>query len=144
MTITGQSALSSEEIDRMVRDAEQHAEEDRRRAEEADTRNTAETLLHRTDKLLADEGEKLPAELKARVEEAQRSVRSQLEDGDVEALRTATDGLMAVSQEVGQALYAAGAQEQAGAATGASGTGGSASSDDDIVDAEVVDDEDGR
>lgn len=140
MTITGQSALPKDDIDRMVRDAEQYAEEDRRRKEEADTRNAADTLLYQADKLLRDSGDKLPADLKARIEDAQGKVRTALEGSDVASIQTATDDLMRVSQEAGQALYAAGAQEQAGAQTTGGFTGdGGAAGEDDIVDAEVVD-----
>jgi molecular chaperone DnaK len=142
MTITGQSALPKEDIDRMVRDAEAHAEEDRKRKEEADVRNTADNLLYQTDKLLKDNDEKIDAELKAKVEEAQTKVREAVKGDDVEAIRTSTDELMKVSQEVGQALYAAGAQDQAGAQTFTE-DGDAAGADDDIVDAEVVDEEDG-
>ncbi len=134
MTISGQSALPKDDIDRMVRDAEQYADEDRRRRDEADTRNTADNLLYQADKLVRDNGDKLPAELKARIEDAQGKVRTALEGTDIASIRTATEDLMRVSQEAGQALYAAGAQEQAGAQTTDATT-----SDEDIVDAEVVD-----
>ncbi len=136
MTITGQSALPKDDIDRMVRDAEQFAEEDRRRRAEADARNNADNLLYQTEKLLRDQGEKIPADMKARLEEAQGRVRDALEGTDAEAISTATDDLMRTSQEVGQALYAAGAAEQAGQQTTSSA---GAASDEDIVDAEVVD-----
>jgi molecular chaperone DnaK len=139
MTITGQSALPKDDIDRMVRDAEQYADEDRRRREEADTRNTADNLVYQSEKLLRDSGDKLPAELKARIEDAQAKVRTALEGSDVDSIRTSTDDLMRVSQEAGQALYAAGAQDQAGAQTTTTGP----AADDDIVDAEVVDEGDG-
>jgi molecular chaperone DnaK len=139
MTITGQSALPKEDIERMVRDAEQHAEDDRRRKEEAEARNNADNLLYQTDKLIKDEGEKVPAELKARVEEAQGKVREALKGEDTGAISTASDELMRVSQEVGQALYAAGAADQAGQQTTGGFTGDAAGGDDDIVDAEVVD-----
>lgn len=138
MTITGQSALPKEDIDRMVRDAEQFAEEDRRRRAEADARNNADTLLYQTEKLLRDSGDKVPADLKAKLEEAQGRVREALKGTDTDAITAASDDLARLSQEVGQALYAAGA-EQAGAAHGAGATG-----DDDIVDAEVVDEGPGR
>ncbi len=141
MTITGQSALPKEDIDRMVRDAEQYAEEDRKRREEAEVRNNADNLLYQTDKLLADSGDKIDASLKARVEESQGKVREALKGEDIESIRTSTDELMRVSQEVGQALYAAGAQDQAGAQTFSQDQTGS--DDEEIVDAEVVDEEDG-
>ncbi|MGH8895694.1 MAG: molecular chaperone DnaK [Egibacteraceae bacterium] len=137
MTITGQSALPKDDIDRMVRDAEQFAEEDRRRRAEADARNNADNLLYQTEKLLRDQGEKIPADLKARLEEAQGRVRDALKGTDADAISTATDDLMRTSQEVGQALYAAGAE--AAAQQAGSSHGGGATSDEDIVDAEVVD-----
>ncbi|MGH3665387.1 MAG: molecular chaperone DnaK [Egibacteraceae bacterium] len=151
MTITGQSALPREDIDRMIRDAEAHADEDRRRREEADTRNNADTLLYQTEKLVRDSGDKISPEHKAKLEESQGKVREALNGSDNEAIRSATEDLMRVSQEVGQALYAAGSP---GAASGAgqdqpaSGFAGgqegsqAAGGDEDIVDAEVVDEGD--
>jgi molecular chaperone DnaK len=144
MTITGQSALPKEDIDRMVRDAESFAEEDRKRRAEADARNNADTLLYSTEKLVRDNGDKISAEHKARLEESQGKVRSALEGSDADAITAATDDLMRVSQEVGQALYAAGAADQAGQATAGGFAGGQGSSDDDIVDAEVVDEGEDR
>jgi len=144
MTITGQSALPKEDIDRMVRDAEAFAEEDRKRRVEADARNNADTLLYSTEKLVRDNGDKISAEHKARLEESQGKLRSALEGSDADAITTATDDLMRVSQEVGQALYAAGAADQAGQATTGGFAGSQASSDDDIVDAEVVDEGEDR
>jgi len=144
MTITGQSALPKEDIDRMVRDAEAHADEDRRRREEADARNSADTLLYQTDKLVRDNGDKIGPELKARLEDAQGKVRTALEGSDVESLKTSTDELIRVSQEAGQAIYAASSQEQAGQQTTGDFTQGQAQADDDIVDAEVVDEGDDR
>jgi len=138
MTITGQSAIPRDDIDRMIREAEAHADDDRRRKEEADARNTADTVVYQAEKMVRDSGEKLTPEIKARLEEAQGAVRTALEGTDTGAIQTATDNLMRVSQEAGQALYAAGAQEQAGAqTTGRFGDDGSG--EDDIVDAEVVD-----
>jgi molecular chaperone DnaK len=138
MTITGQSALPKDDIERMVRDAEAHAEEDRRRREEAELRNTADNAVYQTEKLVRDSGERIPAEHKARLEEAQGKVREALKGSDTDAIRNATDELMRVSSEVGQALYAAGAADQAGQQA-AGGYAGGSSSDDEIVDAEVVD-----
>ena len=136
MTITGQSALPKDDIDRMVRDAEQYAEEDRRRREEAEVRNTADNLLYQTEKLVRDNDDKISAEHKAKLEESQRKVREALDGTDSEAIKNATDDLMRVSQEVGQAMYAAGAADHAAQHT-ASGAG--APDDDEIIDAEVVD-----
>jgi molecular chaperone DnaK len=141
MTITGQSALPKDDIDRMVRDAEQHAEEDRKRREEAEVRNTADNLLYQTEKLVTDNADKISAEHKAKLEQTQGQLREALKSDNVQTIRNASDELMRVSQEVGQAMYAAGAADQAGQQTagGFTDTGGG---DDDIVDAEVVDEGD--
>ncbi len=142
MTITGQSALPKEDIDKMVRDAEAYADEDRKRKVEADARNNADNLLYQTEKLLRDNGDKIDAEHKARLEEAQGAVREALNGTDSDAISNTTDQLMRVSQEVGQALYAATASEQAGQQTAGGFTGDSGAADDeDIVDAEVVDED---
>jgi molecular chaperone DnaK len=144
MTITGQSALPKDQIDQMVRDAEAHAEEDRRRRAEADARNHADTLLYQTDKLLTDNGDKVSAEHKAQLEEAQGKVRDALNGTDAEVITKATEDLMRISQEVGQAMYAATAADQSaqGATGDFGGDAGGAAGDDDIVDAEVVDEGD--
>jgi molecular chaperone DnaK len=143
MTITGQSALPKDDIDRMVRDAEQHAEEDRKRREEAEVRNTADNLLYQTEKLVKDNPDKVSAEHKAKLEQTQGQLREALKTDNVQSIRNASDELMRVSQEVGQALYTSGAGDQAGQQTaGGFADGGSATNDDDIVDAEVVDEGD--
>ena len=121
MTITGQTALSSDEIQRMVRDAEAHAEEDRRRREEAEVRNTADSLVYQTEKLVKDHGDE-------QVEKALQALKEALEGSDLDAIRARTDALAAASQSLSQRLY-----EQASAADGQGG------SDDEIVDAEIVD-----
>ena len=141
MTITGQSALPKDQIDQMVRDAEAHAEEDRRRKAEADARNNADSLLYSTEKLVRDNDDKISAEHKAQLEDAQGKVRDALNGTDADVIAKATEDLMRVSQEVGQAMYAAGAADQS--AQGATGDfGGDSGSDDDIVDAEVVEEGD--
>ncbi|MGI9018779.1 MAG: molecular chaperone DnaK [Euzebya sp.] len=140
MTISGQSALPREDIDKMIRDAEQYAEEDRQAREAAETRNAADSLLFQTEQLLSDNGDAIEADAKARLEQAQDDLREALKGEDNEALKTASDALMRVSQEIGQALYAATAD--AGGAPGSGGAAGASEEDDDeIVDAEVVDDE---
>jgi molecular chaperone DnaK len=141
MTITGQSALARDDIQQMVRDAEQHAEEDRQRREEAEVRNTADTLVYQTEKLLREQGEKISGEEKDGVESALKTLKEALAGSDVEAIKTATETLMNVSQSFAQKLYEAAAAEQS-ATAGASGDGATASSapnDDDVVDAEIVD-----
>jgi molecular chaperone DnaK len=136
MTITGGSGLSKDEIDRMMKDAESHADEDRQRREDAETRNVAESLLYTTEKFVADNGDKIPAEKKAELETALETLKKALDGNDYTAIKAAHETLSRVSQEAGGALY-----EQAAAnAGGGTGTGsGETASDDSVVDAEVVD-----
>ena len=145
MTITGGSALPKDDIERMMKDAEAHAEEDKKRREEAETRNLAESLQYQTEKFLAENGDKIPAEKKEELGEALTELRSALGGSDIAAIKSAQEKVARVSQEVGGALYAQ--QAEAGAA-GAGETpgdgaqaGGATSGDDDVVDAEIVDDE---
>jgi molecular chaperone DnaK len=143
MTITGGSGLSKEEIDRMMADAEAHAEDDRKRRDQAEVRNLAEGLQYTTEKFLADNGDKIPAEKKTELESALDEVKKTLEGNDVDAIKAAHEKLSRVSQETGSAMYeansAAGDAGSAGS-TGGEGAGPSASADDDtVVDAEVVD-----
>ena len=142
MTITGQSALPKDQIDQMIRDAEAHAEEDRRRKVEADARNNADTLLYSTEKLVKDNDDKISAEHKAQLEEAQGKVRGALNGTDADVITKAAEDLMRISQEVGQAMYAAGAADQSAQGTAGGFAGGDADGEDDIVDAEVVDEGD--
>jgi molecular chaperone DnaK len=147
MTITGQSSLARDDIEKMVRDAEQHAEEDRRRREEAEVRNQADTLVYQTDKLLKEQGDKISGDEKSAVEEKLADLRTALNGTDVEAIRSATDALMSASQSFTQKLYEAAAAESAAAGGNPTDAGaGSASQpqDDDVVDAEIVDDEEQR
>ena len=139
MTITGGSALPKDDIDRMVKEAEVHAEEDKARREEAEVRNSAEQLVHQTEKFIADNGEKLPDEPKQRVTEAIAAVKTALDGTDIATLKTAVETLANESQQLGSALYA---QNQADGAPGEPDADGAAASgsDDDIVDAEIVDD----
>jgi molecular chaperone DnaK len=142
ITITGQSSLSKDQIDQMVRDAESHADEDRSRREEADARNRAETLLYQTEKLLADQGDKVPGDQRAAVETAIVDVRSALNDGDAEAINTATEALVAASQQLSQSLYEqAAANDAAAQPGGGDGPGDQAPSDDEVVDAEIIEDD---
>ncbi|WP_413808264.1 molecular chaperone DnaK [Streptomyces sp. OE57] len=143
MTVTGGSALPKDDIDRMMREAEQYAEEDHKRREAAETRNQAEQLVYQTDKFLKDNEEKVPGEVKTEVEEALTELKEKLEGEDTAEIRTATEKVAAVSQKLGQAMYAnteAGAAD-AGAAGAAGAEGGQAKADDDVVDAEIVDDD---
>jgi molecular chaperone DnaK len=140
MTITGGSGLSKDEIDRMMRDAESHAEEDRKRRDEAEIRNSAEAAQFATEKFLADDGDKLPAEKKAELEAAVEELRKALNGADFDAIKAAQDAVSRVASEAGGAMYAA--QQAAAADAGAAGAAGddaSNSVDDTVVDAEVVD-----
>jgi molecular chaperone DnaK len=141
MTITGQSSLNKDDIDRMVKDAEAHAEEDRRRREEADVRNQADTLVYQTEKLLKDQGDKFTGDEKSAVEEKLADLKTAIGGTDIEAIRNATDALMSASQSFTQKLYESAAQQSGGDGSGPD-AGTSAPSDDDVVDAEIVDDED--
>jgi len=140
MTITGGSALPKEDIDRMVKEAEAHADEDKARREEAEIRNSAEQLVHQTEKFVKDNDEKLPDEPKQRVAQSIAKVNEALAGTDIPALKTAVEELANESQQLGAALYAQnqtdGSSTDGGTAPGA----GSSGSDDDIVDAEIVDD----
>jgi molecular chaperone DnaK len=146
MTITGQSSLAKDDIDRMVRDAESHAEEDRRRREEAEVRNQADTLVYQTEKLLKEQGDKISGDEKSAVEDKLAGLKSALGGSDVEAIRNATDALMSASQTFTQKLYEAASAESAaaGGGPGPDGAGASQPADDEVVDAEIVDDEDQR
>ena len=147
MTISGGSALPKEDIDRMVKEAEAHAEEDKKRREDAETRNSAEQQAYSIEKLLKDNKDKLPEDVHSEVSEAVADLKKALEGDDIEPVKTAQEKLSSVAQKVGEAIYQADAASQAaGDASGAaSSAGGSTSSDDeDIVDAEIVDEEDSK
>jgi molecular chaperone DnaK len=145
MTVTGGSALPKEEIDRMMREAEQHAEEDRRRREAAETRNQAEQLVYQTEKFLRENGDRVPGEVRGQVREAVDEVKAALErHADVAELRTAIERLVTVSQRMGQALYErAGTAGPDGASAGSSASGErhDTADEDTVVEAEIVDDE---
>ncbi|MFI6821214.1 molecular chaperone DnaK [Micromonospora sp. NPDC050187] len=147
MTITGGSSLPKDDIERMRRDAEDHAEEDKRRREEAETRNVAEALQWQTEKFLAESGDKLPGENRDQINEALGELRGALGGQDIEKIKSAHERLAQVSQQAGSLLYAQqqGEQgEQPGAAGAAGGApGGAQAGADDVVDAEIVD-EDGK
>ena len=134
MTITGGSSLSKEEIDRMVRDAEAHAEDDRQRRAEAEVRNNADGLVYQTEKLLKDQAESFQGTERQDVESALAALKEAIAGTDVEAIKSATDKLLSVSQSFSQRLY-----EEAAKANAPTAGGPSTSNDDDIVDAEIVD-----
>jgi molecular chaperone DnaK len=138
MTISGQSSLSKDDINQMVKDAEAHAEEDRKRREEAEVRNNADSLVYQTEKVLRDQGDKVSAEEKAAVEEPLASLKKALEGNDNAVIKSATETLMSASQAFSQKLYEAAARDAN--ATGSSASGQASDvNDDEIVDAEIVD-----
>jgi len=139
MTISGQSTLSKDDIDKMVKDAEAHAEEDRKRREEAEIRNNADSLVYQTEKVLRDQGDKVSADEKAAVEAPLADLKKALEGNDSASIKAATEALMSASQAFSQKLYEAAARDANATGTSASGQNGSAASDDEIVDAEIVD-----
>ncbi|MBM6980018.1 MAG: molecular chaperone DnaK [Actinomyces succiniciruminis] len=143
MTISGGSALPKEDIDRMVKEAEAHAEEDKKRREEAETRNMAEQQVYSIEKLLKENKDKLPQDVNSEVSAAVDELKKALEGTDIEPVKAAQEKLNEVSQKIGQALYAS---EQAAQAAGdaASAQAQSSAEDDDVVDAEIVDDEDAK
>ena len=142
MQITGGSALSKDDIDRMMRDAEAHAEEDRQRREDAEVRNQGESLVYQTEKFVKENEEKLPADVKDSVNAALAETQQALQGTDAGAIKAATEKLATESQKLGAALY----QQQGGADAGAAGAGGSTAGgpqqgQDDVVDAEIVDED---
>jgi molecular chaperone DnaK len=142
MTITGQSSLAKEDITQMIKDAEAHAEEDKRRREEAEVRNNADNLVYQTEKVLREQGDKVTEEERAAVEQPLADVKAALSGTDTEAIKSASERLMTASQAFSQKLYEAAARDTAGAAgTSASGASASGPSDDEVVDAEIVDEE---
>ena len=144
MTISGGSALPKEDIDRMVKEAEAHAEEDKKRREDAETRNSAEQQAYSIEKLLKDNKDKLPEDVHSEVSEAVADLKKALEGDDIEPVKTAQEKLSSVAQKVGEALYQADAAAQAAGDASASSAGSASSDDEDIVDAEIVDDEDSK
>ncbi|MDD7687458.1 MAG: molecular chaperone DnaK [Actinomycetaceae bacterium] len=154
ITITGGSALSKEDIDRMVAEAEAHAAEDEKRKQEADVRNVAEQQVYSIEKLLKDNADKLDDAVSNEVKEANEKLRTALEGDDIEAIKSAQEELNTKVQKIGEALYAQAAEQQGTGAAGAegwtdaakaAGAGSSSSTaDDDVVDAEIVDDDDAK
>ena len=136
MTITGGTKLSSDEIDKMVRDAEAHAEEDRKRRETVEVRNQADSVLYQTEKTLKEHGGKLDEADRKTVDDAVEDLKEALKGDDVDAIRSKTDGLLSASQKFAEVLY-----QRAQAEGGSTENGAAAPGDDDVVDAEVVDDQ---
>ncbi|GGW20084.1 chaperone protein DnaK [Streptomyces capoamus] len=138
MTVTGGSALPRDDIDRMVREAEQHAAEDRERREAAETRNQAEQLVYSTEKIIRDNADAVPADARSETETALAELKEKLKSEDTAAIRQALDRAAQAAQKIGTALYERSRTEQA-AQSGAGGTPGTGG-DDEVVDAEIVDD----
>jgi molecular chaperone DnaK len=156
MTITGGSALPKDDIERMMRDAQDHADEDKQRKEDAETRNLAEQLQWQTEKFLAESGDKLPEDSRNQISEALGDLRGALGGSDIEKIKTAHEKLASVSQQAGSLLYAQQNQDGTQGAPGPDGTqgapGGAAGASagpnagpnagaDDVVDAEIVEDD---
>jgi len=135
MTITGQSSLDKQDIERMVRDAEAHAEDDKRRREEAEVRNNADSLVYQTEKVLREHGDKISGAEKDAVDSALSELKAAVDGDDVDRIRRATEALMTASQSFSQKLYESASAES-------STTGGTTEpNDDDVVDAEIVDED---
>jgi molecular chaperone DnaK len=159
MTITGGSALPKDDIERMMRDAQDHADDDKRRREEAETRNLAEALQWQTEKFLAESGDKIPAEARDEMNEALGDLRAALGGNDIERIKTAHEKLSQASQKAGSSLYnqqsaageagpgagdpgaQAGPGAAAGGAAGAGAGTGAAGGTEDVVDAEIIDED---
>ena len=141
ITVTGGSALSKEDIERMIKDAEEHAADDAKRREDAETRNNAENFAYSTEKILSENEDKVPAEIADDVKEAIAEVRKALEGDDTAAVKTAHDALVEKAQRIGEAIYKA-EQDSPASGEAAGGNASAAGQDDDVVDAEIVDDED--
>jgi molecular chaperone DnaK len=136
MTITGGSSLPKEDIERMVREAEEHAAEDKKRREEQEDRNTGEQLVYQIEKLIKENDEKLPEDVKTEVQADVDALKTALAGDDIEAVKAAISKLNESQSKLGEAIYANAQNEEAPAADTAS--------DEDVVDAEVVDDEDDK
>ena len=140
MTITSSSSLSKEKIEEMIRDAESHAEDDKRRREEAEVRNNADSLVYQTEKVLKEQGDKVTEEEKAAVEGPLGILKTAIAGNNIDDIKAATETLMGASQAFSQKLYETAARDSEAAGTSASGAQG-APNDDDIVDAEIVDEQ---
>ena len=143
MTISGGSALSKDDIDRMMREAEQHADEDKQRRDEVEVRNTAEGLVYQTEKFLADNADKLPADAKANVDGPLDELKKAIDANDIPGMRAATDKVAQASQTLGAAMYAS-AQEAGGFEGAADADAEADLAEDDVVDAEIIDEEESK
>ncbi|MFS0701160.1 molecular chaperone DnaK [Cellulomonas sp. 179-A 4D5 NHS] len=141
MTITGGSALPKDEIDRMVKEAEAHAAEDKARREEAETRNSAEQLVYSTEKVLADNADKVSEDVSTEVKAAITELKTALEGTDLDEVKAKQANLATVSQKIGEAIYASNAAADAQGAPAEGAPAGDAPADEDVVDAEIVDED---
>jgi molecular chaperone DnaK len=139
--ITGGSALPKDDIEKMVRDAEEYADEDRKRREEAEVRNQADTLVYSTEKFLGENEDKVPEDIKSEVREALAEVKKALESNDTDAIKTASEHASQVSQKMGSAIYAQAQAQQASEQPSSADDSTGATADDDVVEAEIVDDD---
>jgi molecular chaperone DnaK len=143
MTITGQSTLDKKDIDQMVRDAEAHAEEDRQRREEAEIRNNADSLVYQMEKVLRDNADKVDEAEKTSIQGPIDTLKAALNGNDMAAIKSAHEALMQASQSFSQKLYEKAAAENASGTSAAHSEGnpdsGAGAGDDDIIDAEIVD-----
>ena len=138
MTITSSSSLSKDKIEEMIRDAEAHAEDDRRRRDEAEVRNNADSLVYQTEKVLREQGDKVSDDEKAAVEGPLATLKTAIAGNNLDDIKAATEALMSASQAFSQKLYEAAARDSQASGTSASGAN---AADDDIVDAEIVDEQ---
>ena len=138
ITITGESKLSKDDIDQMIKDAEAHAEEDKQRLEEAEIQNQADSLVYNTEKLLREQGESLSDDEKAPVEEALAELKTVIAEDDFEAMKDKTDALMAATQVISTKLY----EQAAAEADSGEGEAAAAPDDDEVVDAEIIEEDD--
>jgi molecular chaperone DnaK len=141
MRITGGSALSKDDIDRMIKEAEVHADEDRKRKEEAEVRNGAEQLVYSTEKFLRDSEDKIPADGKAETESAIADLKKALEGDNIDEIKAKQENLATVSQKLGTALYEQAAANAESSTAGATDEAKPSDADDDVVDAEIVDED---
>ena len=138
MTITGGSAMEKDDIERMVREAEEHAEEDKKRREAQDVRNNAETLAYQTEKLVKENEDKLPEDIKSEIDSDVEALKEALKGEDDDAVKTAYDRLVENQQKIGEAIYS---QQTDEAAAGDADASAADSAEDEVIDAEVVDED---
>lgn len=137
MTITGQSSLNKDDIAQMVKDAEAHADEDRRRRDEAEIRNNADSLVYQTEKMLRENGDKVTGAEKDTIEANLQSLKDAIAGDDLEAIKSATEALVTSSQSFAQKLYEQSSAQQADGAN--ANAAQEAANDDEVIDAEIVD-----